>query len=40
MRLAAGRALRFLPAGAYALLDLPRGALGGQPRAAAEKEWI
>jgi diaminopimelate dehydrogenase len=40
MMLAAARALQFLRAGAYSLLDLPPGALWGEQRAAAEKEWI
>ncbi|KVW93738.1 hypothetical protein [Thiobacillus denitrificans] len=40
MMLAAARALPFLQAGAYSLLDLPPGALWGEQRAAAEKEWI
>src|SRR5512139_310464 len=38
--LAAARALPFLQAGAYSLLDLPPGALWGEQRAAAEKEWM
>ena len=38
--LAAARALPFLLAGAYSLLDLPPGALWGERRAAAEKEWM
>jgi diaminopimelate dehydrogenase len=38
--LAAARALPFLQAGAYSLLDLPAGALWGERRAAAEKEWM
>lgn len=38
--LAAARALPFLQAGAYSLLDLPPGALWGERRAAAEKEWM
>jgi diaminopimelate dehydrogenase len=40
MMLAAAHSLRLLPAGAYSLLDLPPGALWGEQRAAAEKEWI
>ena len=40
MMLAAARALPFLQAGAYSLLDLPPGALWGEQRAVAEKEWI
>jgi diaminopimelate dehydrogenase len=40
MMLAAAHALKGLPAGAYSLLDLPPGALWGEQRAAAEKEWI
>lgn len=40
MMLAAAHALPFLPAGAYSLLDLPPGALWGEQRPAAEKEWI
>jgi len=40
MMLAAARALPFLRAGAYSLLDLPPGALWGEQRPAAEKEWI
>lgn len=40
MMLAAARALPFLQAGAYSLLDLPLGALWGEQRPAAEKEWI
>jgi diaminopimelate dehydrogenase len=40
MMLAATRALPSLHAGAYSLLDLPPGALWGERRAAAEKEWI
>ena len=38
--LAAARALPFLQAGAYSLLDLPPGTLWGERRAAAEKEWM
>ncbi len=38
--LAAARALPFLQAGVYSLLDLPAGALWGERRAAAEKEWM
>lgn len=38
--LASVRALPFLQAGAYSLLDLPLGALWGEQRPAAEKEWI
>jgi diaminopimelate dehydrogenase len=40
MMLAAARALSSLPAGAHSLLDLPPGALWGERRAEAEKEWI
>ena len=40
MMLAAARALPFLQAGAYSLLDLPPGALWGEQRPAAEKEWM
>lgn len=40
MMLAAARALPPLQAGAYSLLDLPPGALWGEQRPAAEKEWI
>lgn len=40
MMLAAARTLPFLQAGAHSLLDLPPGALWGEQRAAAEKEWI
>lgn len=40
MMLAATRSLPFLRAGAYSLLDLPPGALWGEQRPAAEKEWI
>jgi diaminopimelate dehydrogenase len=40
MMLAAARSLTVLQAGAYSLLDLPPGALWGEQRAAAEKEWI
>jgi diaminopimelate dehydrogenase len=40
MMLAAARALPFLQPGAYTLLDLPPGALWGEQRPAAEKEWI
>lgn len=40
MMLAAARALPFLPAGAYSLLDLPPGALWGEQRPVAEKEWM
>ncbi|HJX57710.1 MAG TPA: diaminopimelate dehydrogenase, partial [Thiobacillus sp.] len=40
MMLAAARALPFLQAGAYSLLDLPPGTLWGEQRPAAEKEWI
>jgi len=32
--------LPFLQAGAYSLLDLPPGALWGEQRPAAEKEWL
>lgn len=38
--LAAARALPFLQAGVYSLLDLPPSALWGERRAAAEKEWM
>jgi diaminopimelate dehydrogenase len=40
MMLAAARSLPSLQAGAYSLLDLPPGALWGEQRAAAEKEWM
>lgn len=40
MMLAAARALPFLQAGAWSLLDLPPGALWGKERPAAEKEWM
>lgn len=40
MMLAAARALPFLQAGAWSLLDLPPGALWGEARPAAEKEWM
>lgn len=40
MMLAAARALPFLQAGAYSLLDLPPGALWGEQRPVAEKEWM
>ncbi len=40
MMLAAARALPFLQAGAYSLLDLPPGVLWGEQRHAAEKEWM
>lgn len=40
MMVAAARALPSLHAGAYSLLDLPPGALWGEQRAAAEKEWM
>ena len=40
MMVAAARALPFLQPGAHALLDLPPGALWGEQRAAAEKEWM
>lgn len=40
MMLAAARSLPFLKAGAYSLLDLPPGALWGEQRPVAEKEWI
>lgn len=40
MMLAAARALPALKAGAYSLLDLPAGALWGEQRPVAEKEWI
>ncbi|MGA9165719.1 MAG: diaminopimelate dehydrogenase [Thiobacillus sp.] len=40
MMLAAARALPLLKAGAYSLLDLPPGALWGEQRPVAEKEWI
>ena len=40
MMVAAARALPALPAGAHSLLDLPPGALWGEQRAAAEKEWM
>ena len=40
MMLAAVRALPGLPAGAHSLLDLPPGALWGESRSAAEKEWM
>ena len=38
--LAAARALPSLAAGAHSLFDLPPGALWGERRAAAEKDWI
>lgn len=40
MMLAAARSLPSLQAGAYSLLDLPPGALWGEQRTAAEKEWM
>ena len=40
MMLAAARSLPFLQAGAYSLLDLPPGALWGEQRPVAEKEWM
>lgn len=40
MMLAAVRLLPDLQAGAYSLLDLPPGALWGEQRTAAEKEWM
>jgi len=40
MMLAAARALPFLQAGAYSLLDLPPGVLWGELRPVAEKEWM
>lgn len=40
MMLAAARALPLLQAGAYSLLDLPPGALWGELRPVAEKDWI
>jgi len=40
MMLAAARALPFLKAGAYSLLDLPPAALWGEQRPVAEKEWM
>ncbi len=40
MMVAAARALPSLNAGAHSLLDLPPGALWGEQRAAAEKEWM
>jgi diaminopimelate dehydrogenase len=40
MMLAAARALPALRPGAYSLLDLPPGALWGELRPAAEKEWM
>jgi diaminopimelate dehydrogenase len=40
MMLAAARALPFLKAGAYSLLDLPPGALWGEQRPLAENEWM
>jgi diaminopimelate dehydrogenase len=40
MMLAAARSLPFLQAGAYSLLDLPPGALWGELRPVAEKEWM
>ena len=40
MMLAAVRSLPLLKAGAYSLLDLPPGALWGEQRPVAEKEWI
>jgi diaminopimelate dehydrogenase len=40
MMLAAARALPFLKAGAYSLIDLPQGALWGEQGHAAEKEWV
>jgi len=40
MMLAATRSLPALHAGAYSLLDLPPGALWGEQRTAAEKEWM
>lgn len=40
MMIAAARSLPSLQAGAYSLLDLPLGALWGEQRTAAEKEWM
>ena len=40
MMLAAAHSLPMLKAGAYSLLDLPPGALWGEQRPVAEKEWI
>jgi diaminopimelate dehydrogenase len=40
MMLVAARSLPFPKAGAYTLLDLPPGALWGEQRPVAEKEWI
>jgi diaminopimelate dehydrogenase len=40
MMLAAARSLPSLQAGACSLLDLPPGALWGEQRTAAEKEWM
>ena len=40
MMLAAARALPYLQAGAYSLLDLPPAALWGEQRPVAEKEWM
>src|SRR5512135_2673487 len=40
MMLAAARALPSLQPGAYSLLDLPPGALWGEQRPTAEKEWM
>lgn len=40
MMLAAARSLPVLQAGAHSLLDLPPGALWGEQRSAAEKEWM
>lgn len=40
MMLAAARSLPSLQAGAHSLLDLPPGALWGEQRTAAEKEWM
>lgn len=40
MMLAAARALPTLKSGAWSLLDLPAGALWGELRADAEKEWL
>lgn len=40
MMLAAAQSLPALQAGAYSLLDLPPGALWGEQRTAAEKEWL
>lgn len=40
MMLAAARSLPYLKAGAYSMLDLPPGALWGEQRFVAEKEWM